>query len=210
MSKINSDTRILEGTPPDESNEENLVGAASERNQYFSDDGEENRVVPDADTCVLSLQKYVEDNTKVNPSKQMNFIFMLALQSIEGFNVRKTVPYSKFVERSGYKKHVTFTKKTAVQELKRRSPAEKPNAKNQSIEQLLSKLQPLESEVNRQYVSRRRTNIVSCFLTNSEKKRVTKSMFNAFAPWTAFVLLFFSAKKTSMPHTWHLKLLFAP
>ena len=163
MSKINSDTRILEGTPPDESNEENLVGAASERNQYFSDDGEENRVVPDADTCVLSLQKYVEDNTKVNPSKQMNFIFMLALQSIEGFNVRKTVPYSKFVERSGYKKHVTFTKKTAVQELKRRSPAEKPNAKNQSIEQLLSKLQPLESEVNRQYVSRRRTNIVSCF-----------------------------------------------
>ena len=111
MSEISSDTRILEGAPPDKSSEENLVGAASERNNSFSDNGEENRVVPDDNMCVLSLQEYVEDDTKVNPSKQMNFIFMTALQTIEGFNVRETVPYSEFVERSGYKKHFAFTKR---------------------------------------------------------------------------------------------------
>ena len=84
MSEINSDTRILEGTPPDESSEKNLVGAASGRNQSFSDDEEENLVVLDDAICVLSLQEYVEDDTKIDPSTHMNFIFMLALQHIEG------------------------------------------------------------------------------------------------------------------------------
>ena len=84
------------------------------------------------DGVVLFLQEYVKDDTNVDPSKRMNFIFMLALQNIEEFDVRETVPYSEFVERTGFKKHFTFTKKTVVQELKRRSPAAKPNAKNQS------------------------------------------------------------------------------
>ena len=100
--------------------------------------------------------------------------------------------YSEFVERMGFKKHFTFTKKTVVQELKCRSPAAKPNAKNLSIQQLLSKLQPLESEVDRQYVIQKENQYRHVFLNKLREEESDKVAVQRIHPMDrlCFALLF--------------------
>ena len=109
----------------------------------------------------------------------MNFIFVLALQNNEEFNVRETVPYSKFVERNGFRKHFNLTKKAVVQEIKRRSPAAKLNANKHSVEQLLGKLQPLESKVDRQYVIQKEAQYRQVFLNKLREEESDKVTYSS-------------------------------
>lgn len=79
----------------------------------------------------------------------MNYIFMLALNNVEGFSIRESLPYSAFCDQKGFKKQFSFKKKTIVQEIKRLNPSAKSNANNITVEQLLAKLGPLENAADR-------------------------------------------------------------
>ena len=83
---------------PDERAEESAVGSpgnVGDPSAVEVDGG-----VADLAGSASSLQEYIEDDQNVDPSKRMNYIFMLALQNVNGFDPRTILPYSELANRN--------------------------------------------------------------------------------------------------------------
>ena len=139
------------------------VDAANNANAANANNGNneaESNVVANADEhgdeqqadSAPSLQQYIEDDSKVAPEKRMTYVFMLSYQNVADFNPQINIPYSDFVNRPGYKRFFKYSKAMIIQELKRRTPTTRPNSNNNSVEQLMAKLVPLDNETDKQYI----------------------------------------------------------
>ena len=82
------------------------------------------------------FQIFFEDDEGVMPKNRIPCMMMMTADVIDGFDVTTTHPFSKFVNKDGYKRKLQFSKAMLTQEIKRRDPKSKPNASNRSITDL--------------------------------------------------------------------------
>ena len=82
------------------------------------------------------FQIFFEDDEGVMPKNRIPYMMMMASDVIDGFDVTTTHPFSKFVNKDGYKRKLQFSKGVLKQEIQWRDPKAKPNASNKSMTDL--------------------------------------------------------------------------
>ena len=112
------------------------------------------------DPEIGSLEEYFEDEANVPVSKKIPYLIMLCTDSIDGFDVQTTYPYSVLCGQKlgGYKSLFKPFKALLSTEIKRRAPNSQCNIKNKTIPQLQEVLKkfPL-SELDRTFVINKET-----------------------------------------------------
>jgi hypothetical protein len=103
-------------------------------------------ILPGREEDKGELQKFVEDQTKVNPRHKTIYILMVAA-SVLSFTVEDWEPYKTYLEISRHKKgssgfkSIKPSKELVVTEIKRRNPQHKTNTRNRLTSQLMNELE---------------------------------------------------------------------
>ena len=117
----------------------------SESEEEEDGDGED-------DNTPGELERFVEDDSKVEPENRTAYYLMLGEGNVPDFNLDE---FESLADRAGKKKQTKFTKAMAVTEIKRRNPRSKVNKNNKTLKELLNMLYALDEEKDIAYIRKK-------------------------------------------------------